>query len=125
MIRMADCCVIDGRLRTMKERIKVELFNRTLKEIERSDYTYITEEIFANREDIVKVKLPEGVVEIGDYAFENCRNLEEVICPDSLRRIGGMAFADCVSLKNVRYGTDVEVDESAFEGCVKLPQRVC
>lgn len=109
----------------MKERIKVELFNRTLKEIERSEYTYITEDIFANREDIVKVKLPEGVVEIGDYAFENCRNLEEVICPDSLRRIGNMAFADCVSLKNIRYGTDVEVEDSAFEGCAELTQAVC
>lgn len=106
----------------MKERIKVELFNRTLKEIERSDYTYITEDIFANREDIVKVKLPEGVVEIGDYAFENCRNLEEVICPDSLRRIGSMAFADCISLKNIQYGNDVEVTEDAFKGCVEMKQ---
>lgn len=104
----------------MKERIKIHLFNKTVKEIDRSDFTYITEDIFANRSYIVKVELPEGVVEICDYAFEHCENLEEVICPKSLKRIGKEAFADCTKLGKVQYGTGVEVDATAFKGCYNL-----
>ena len=45
----------------MKERIKVYLYNKTIKEIDMTDFTYISEDIFAERGDIVKVELPEGV----------------------------------------------------------------
>mgnify|MGYP004512446357 FL=1 len=104
----------------MKERIKVYLYNKTIKEIDMTDFTYISEDIFAERGDIVKVELPEGVEVIGNNAFENCANLEEVICPKSLKAIGAEAFADCVNLKKVEYGKDVKVDASAFKGCYNL-----
>ena len=42
-------------------RIKVTLYNRTLKEIDMSDFSYISEDIFSNRSDVVKIELPEGV----------------------------------------------------------------
>ena len=59
----------------MKERIKITLYNKTYKEIDMSDFTEITEDIFSNRDDIVDVKLPEGVKIIDAHAFENCRHL--------------------------------------------------
>lgn len=102
----------------MKERIMVYLYNKTTKEIDMTDFSVISEEIFSERDDIVKVELPEGVRIIGSHAFENCQNLEEVDCPKSLERIGREAFADCVKLKKVNYGPDVRVDASAFKGCV-------
>ena len=43
------------------KRIKVTLYNRTYKEIDMSDFTCLPEELFANRDDIVEVVLPEGV----------------------------------------------------------------
>ena len=49
----------------MKERIKVYLYNKTMKEIDMSDFSYISEDVFSERTDIVKVVLPEGVKEIG------------------------------------------------------------
>lgn len=39
-------------------RIKVTLYNRTLKEIDMSDFSYISEDIFSNRSDVVKIELP-------------------------------------------------------------------
>lgn len=83
----------------MKERIKVYLYNKTMKEIDMSDFSYISEDVFSERTDIVKVVLPEGVKEIGNNAFENCIHLEEVVCPKSLQKIDSEAFIDCISLK--------------------------
>lgn len=104
----------------MKERIKVYLYNKTIKEIDMSDFSVIGDDTFAYRNDVVKVELPEGVKEIGNNAFENCERLEEVICPESLERIGEEAFADCISLKKVSYGKDVKVAANAFRGCDNL-----
>ena len=47
--------------RIMKERIKVYLYNKTIKEIDMSDFSSITEDTFAYHKDIVKVIFPEGV----------------------------------------------------------------
>ena len=60
------------------KRIKVTLYNRTYKEIDMSDFTCLPEELFANRDDIVEVVLPEGVKVISNNAFENCQRLEKV-----------------------------------------------
>ena len=89
-------------------RIKVTLYNRTLKEIDMSDFSYISEDIFSNRSDVVKIELPEGVKKIGNNAFENCNNLEEVIFPDSLEEIGQEAFINCVNLKSAVYKKGVK-----------------
>ena len=55
----------------MSNRIKVKLYNKTFKEIDMSDFSVIPEELFANRDDIVEVELPEGVKAISANAFEN------------------------------------------------------
>lgn len=104
----------------MKERIKVHLYNRTIKEIELSDYSYISEDIFSNRSDIVKVEFPEGVEVIGSHAFESCVNLEEVVCPESLKRVGEEAFADCINLRKVSNISGAEVAPTAFKGCYNM-----
>ena len=97
----------------MKERIKVYLYNKTMKEIDMSDFSYISEDVFSERTDIVKVVLPEGVKEIGNNAFENCIHLEEVVCPKSLQKIDSEAFIDCISLKKINYdASKVSVDAS-------------
>ena len=101
-------------------RIKVTLYNSTLKEIDMSDFSYISEDIFSNRSDVVKIELPEGVKKIGNNAFENCNNLEEVIFPDSLEEIGQEAFINCVNLKSAVYKKGVKVDPTSFKGCIQL-----
>ncbi|MBR1869609.1 MAG: leucine-rich repeat protein [Bacteroidales bacterium] len=51
---------------------------------------------------VEKVILPEGVEEIGDYAFYYCRELSEITLPKTLKTIGDEAFDFC--------GTLVEID---------------
>lgn len=46
------------------------------------------------------VDLPQGLLTVGDKAFEGCANLETIILPDSITRIGVQAFAaDSAPLK--------------------------
>ncbi len=107
----------------MKERIKVYLYNKTIKEIDMSDFSVIDDDIFAYRNDIVRVELPEGVKEIANNAFEGCERLEEVVCPESMERIGEEAFADCVNLVKVICGSDVHIASNAFRGCDRLEKN--
>ena len=102
----------------MKERIKVYLYNKTVKEIDMTDFSIITEDVFSCRDDVVKVEFPEGVIEIGDSAFEDCRRLEEVVLPQSLKRIGNEAFRGCVNLERLVIPADVEIGTDVFRGCI-------
>lgn len=47
------------------------------------------------KEEVTEIRLPEGVREIGRYAFYRCRNLRKLILSDSLREIGGGALTGC------------------------------
>lgn len=50
------------------------------------------------------VTIPEGVSDIGDYAFNSCKSLTRVSIPDSVAKIGIYVFAGCTSL------TEIQVD---------------
>lgn len=102
------------------KRIKVTLYNKTFKEIDMSDFSTLPEELFANRDDIVEVVLPEGVKVITSNAFENCQRLEKVVFPSSLESIEKEAFVNCHSLKEANYGSNVKVDPTAFAGCINM-----
>ena len=104
----------------MRKRIKVTLYNKTFKEIDMTDFTVIPEELFADRDDIVEVVLPEGVKVISANAFENCQRLEKVVFPSTLERIGEEAFVNCTSLKEADYGKDVKIAPTSFAGCCNL-----
>ena len=59
--------------------------------------TRIGERAFEYR-TFASVTIPEGVTDIGAYAFFTCDSLESVAIPDSVTRIGEYAFADCSGL---------------------------
>ena len=70
---------------------------------------------------IVKADIPDGVVAIGDFAFDNCKNLESIDIPDSVTSIGEDAFYDCKSLKSINIPDNVKfINESAFWYCDNL-----
>ena len=53
--------------------------------------------------------VPEGVADIGNYAFYYCESLTNIIIPDSVSSIGGVAFYYCTSLDTVHYaGTEAQ-----------------
>ena len=69
-------------------------------------------------EDVV---IPDGVTEIGDWAFLNCRTLTEVTIPEGIVKIGANAFLDCKKLKTARIPNSVMIiGIKAFCGCDSL-----
>ena len=63
--------------------------------------TYLDNYAFSDMNDLLSVKLPEGLKKIGENAFEGCNNLVNVSIPSTVNSIGSLAFLDCRSLKSI------------------------
>ena len=72
-------------------------------------------EEFAERTDIVKIRIEEGITEIPAGIFMHCTNLKEVILPHSLKRIEDGAFFGCTALSHIVLPQSLEtIGEYAF-----------
>mmetsp|Transcript_21071 Transcript_21071/g.25903 ORF Transcript_21071/g.25903 Transcript_21071/m.25903 type:complete len:228 (-) Transcript_21071:598-1281(-) len=70
---------------------------------------------------IEKIKLPEGLKIIGEFAFDGCEKLREMNFPASLETIDCGAFCGCQSLKEVKLSPSLKrINHSAFFGCTSL-----
>jgi len=73
--------------------------------------------------------LPEGLEEIGDFAFWGA-GISRIVLPKSLKRIGENAFCSCDELQEVVFQEGlIEIGEEAFDKCesltsVKLPSTL-
>lgn len=56
------------------------------------------------KETIQRVRIGEGITEVGLRAFEGCTNLREVYLPSTLTRVRAYAFRGCTALKTVEAG---------------------
>ena len=61
---------------------------------------------FQDCSTVVSVTIPEGVVQIQDYAFQSCKNLEVVNIPSTVNSIYPCAFDDSPKLKAVYFAGD-------------------
>ncbi len=61
--------------------------------------TKIGPEAFAENEELLKVIVPEGVLELGDMAFFDCSKLLEAELPESLQAFGRFVFSNCPQLR--------------------------
>ena len=78
-------------------------------------------DVFARKDYITSVVIPEGVTSIGSKAFFYCLNMTEVVIPDSVREIGEYAFARCKSLTSISFPDHVEeMGESICANCTSL-----
>lgn len=81
----------------------------------------IEEDEFSENTKLINVIIPNGIIEIGNYAFKGCYNLTSVIIPDTVKIIGASAFEDCPSLTNITIPNSVtEIGAYAFDGCTGL-----
>ncbi len=70
---------------------------------------------------ITAITIPEGVVEIGAYAFAHCRGLVDVTFPDRLVGIGEYAFYECDELAAISLGKNIaKIGAFAFDECYNL-----
>lgn len=75
----------------------------------------------AQREQITRVVIEEGITGIGDYAFRYLPEMCAVEIPDSVTVIGDVAFANCISLSEVRIPEGVtSIGYAAFYNCASL-----
>jgi len=83
--------------------------------------TEIPKFTFSFRDQLERIKLPEGLKMIGDHAFYMCRKLAEVIFPMTVETIDSYAFSGCHLLKEVKLPLSLKrINHGAFSGCKSL-----
>ena len=76
---------------------------------------------FRGNAKITKIRVPKGVTEIGDYAFEACSAATELVLPSTLEIIGRSAFSGDALLEEVTIPANVrKIGDGAFLYCMKL-----
>lgn len=72
-------------------------------------------------ENLTNIVIPEGVISIGRMSFQYCRNLDRILFPASLTAIGGYAFQFCSNLINLNIAEGITIiEDGTFRGCKKL-----
>lgn len=75
--------------------------------------------------NVVKVYIPDSVVEIERYAFKGCDKMETVNLPDGLKSLGHHAFWECKSLKEITLPKGLSViGDGTFAYCQSLQKVV-
>ena len=78
-----------------------------------------------SRDELFDVKIPDGVTEVGDVAFDGCSRLLRVSIPNSVKKIGHNAFEDCSALTSVTIPDSViKIGVNAFKDCVSLTRII-
>ena len=77
--------------------------------------------IFCNR--LKRITKMNGVIEIGDHAFNGCYALSDLEF-DKLEIIGYGAFIDCESLRSINLPSVTSIGEGAFDSCTVLTDVV-
>ena len=73
---------------------------------------------FSDCTGLTEVTIPDGVTELGWWAFDGCTSLQSVVIGDGVELIDHYAFRDCTSLTDVTFGERVrEIGGNAFSGC--------
>lgn len=77
--------------------------------------------VTACKEDAESVVIPDGVTEIGEYAFRHCSALKSISLPSTLTKIDDKSFSGCTSLSSVEIPEGVtKIGWFSFAGCLSL-----
>lgn len=83
--------------------------------------TEIAENAFDGFYQVASVSMPDSVTHIGGGAFYLCGNLTNVVLSANLESIGDHAFAYCTALREIRLpDTLTEIKYGAFRACTSL-----
>lgn len=73
---------------------------------------------FCNTKNIDEIYIGNGVIKIGEYAFEGCEFLKKIEMGKNVEYIGKSAFVGCKNLDEITIPEKVKViEESTFNGC--------
>ena len=73
---------------------------------------------FESRNEILRVRVGDGITEIPNGAFESMKNLRTISLPAGWKSIGNRAFLDCKSLTDITLPEGLEIIwDQAFYSC--------
>ena len=76
---------------------------------------------FQSCSGLTSITIPDCVTSIGEYAFNDCSNLINITIPDSVTSIGINAFWNCSGLTDITIGDGVmSIEIATFSGCSNL-----
>ncbi len=85
------------------------------------DLKAIPHAAFAGWRGVEVLTIPEGVKEIGSYAFRGCSHIKTIVFPKSLETIAADAFSDCIGLEELVLPKKLEkIGNYAFSHCDSL-----
>lgn len=72
---------------------------------------------------LTQITLPDSVTSIGNFAFQGCTGLTEIVLPDGVWFLGGYEFAGCTSLTQVKLPNGLKhLGNNVFTGCAALKE---
>lgn len=90
----------------------------------------ISKYAFSDNDELISVKVPDGVSSAGEYAFSGCHNLKEITIGSGIKTLNDGLFYNCTALESVSFeGNIAEVGKFAFYNCsslenIELPDSV-
>ena len=70
------------------------------------------------RKDLISIRIPEGVTDIGNNAFWGCKSLTSIKLPNSVVNIGKGAFWSCYTLTSINIPDSIlRIGDGAFGFC--------
>ena len=88
---------------------------------DRANPLYNGGKLYLENKIISNLVIPDGIVNIKDYAFYGCSSIEQVEINNSVKTIGVHAFGSCKTLTSVTIGSSVNsIGQSAFAVCDAL-----
>ncbi|MBQ9348455.1 MAG: leucine-rich repeat protein, partial [Oscillibacter sp.] len=70
---------------------------------------------------LLDMEMPDGLKEIGTYAFSGCTSLKQANLPETVTTLGSSAFKNCTSLKSAAIPEkNSRIRDNTFSGCTSL-----
>ena len=80
---------------------------------------------FYGMPNLQSVDIADGLTQIGDYAFKNCANLHDVVLPETLSQLGDSAFYACTSLTSIEIPAKLyTIKAYTFKNCTNLTEVI-
>ncbi len=83
-------------------------------DLSNTNVTVMTDGVFFNNKSLTSIKLPKGLEDFWNNAFNGCTALNNIVMPSTVEAIYDYVFQDCTSLSNVTLN----------EGCTTLGHHV-
>lgn len=87
------------RSNTYKNGVGIIEFNNNVSKV--LLYAFCDQETKVGVANLQSIILPEGITDIGEYAFYSCQSLTEIVIPSSLSSIKAEAFSNSYSIKKM------------------------